>query len=110
MRAWQMIICETPHFASHFCLFSATFGWFLPYFPVFLTFLHALQPFICQFCPLAERFGKVAWQQSSLVGQNYGTWPPPNKKKFWQETIEFWQDYVASPTSKMTQIRLWPSP
>ena len=33
----------------HFCLFSATFGWFLPYFPVFLPFLPVFQPFIFQF-------------------------------------------------------------
>ena len=44
----------------HFCLFSATFGWFLPYFPVFLQFLTVLQPFTCNVCPLAEQFGRVA--------------------------------------------------
>ena len=47
-------------FFYHFYLFSATFGWFLPYFPVFHQFLTVLQPFPCNVCPLAEQFGRVA--------------------------------------------------
>ena len=76
------------------------FGWFLPYFPVFPPLLPVLQPFIFHFCPLAdslvEKLGTAAWQNTC----------PPGRKKFWQEAIEFWQDEVVGPPSKMTQIRL----
>ena len=105
-EAWKKIICKTSHFATFsviFCLVSATFGWFLPYFPVFPPLLPVLQPFIFHFCPLAGQLGRKAWY-SSLAEHM----APPGRKKFWQEGIEFWQDEVVGPPSKMTQIRLCP--
>ena len=83
LKAWQMIIYKTPHFANfsvifvcclpllvsfcnifmffyHFCLFSDTFGWFLQYFHVFLSFLPVCQAFTCNICLLTEQFGRTA--------------------------------------------------
>ena len=40
---------------------------------------------------MVEKLGTAAWQN---------TWPPPGRKKFWQEGIEFWQDEVVGPPLK----------
>ena len=40
--------------------------------------------------------------------QNRHTWPP-DRKKCWQEGIEFWQDGMVGPPLKMTQLRLCPA-
>ena len=90
MRDWQKIICKTPHF----CLFSATFGWFLPYVPVFLPFFTILQP------------GRTVWQSNFAQQNGIGKLGPPDRKKCWQERIEFWQDRMVGPPLKMTQLRL----
>ena len=42
-----------------------------------------------------------------MAEQNQRTWPP-DRKKFWQGGIEFWQDGMVGPPLKMTQLRLWP--
>ena len=42
-----------------------------------------------------------------MAEQNQRTWPPPDRKKFWQEGLEFWQDRLVGPPLKMTQVRLW---
>ena len=39
---------------------------------------------------MAGQIGTAAWQN---------TWPP-DRKKFWQEGIEFWQDEVVGPPLK----------
>ena len=96
-KSWQIFY--------NFYIFSAIFGCFLPHIPVFPPFLLVFQPFICHFCQFAEQFGRVAWH-SSLAEQNLGTWPPPYRRNFWQERIEFWQDRVVGPPLKMTQLRL----
>ena len=88
-EAWQKINCKTPHIASLSVLFSATFDWFLPHFPGFLSFLIVFKSFVCHFCPywqnsLAEELRTVAWQ----------------------ERIEFWQDGMVGPPLKMTQLRI----
>ena len=69
----------------HFCLFSATFGLFLPYFPVFLQFLNVLQPFTCNICPLAEQFGRVA-QHGRTESANLA---PPDRKNFGRKGLNF---------------------
>ena len=51
------------------------------------------------------------WQNTlaewlSMAEQNRQTWPPPDRKKFWQEGLEFWQDRMVGPPLKMTQLRL----
>ena len=56
---------------------SDTFGWILPYFPVFPPLLPVFQPFIFHFCPLAGQLGRKAWY-SSLAEHM----APPGRKKF----------------------------
>ena len=65
---------------------SATFGWFLPYFPVFPPLLPVLQPFIFHFCPLAGQLGRKAWY-SSLAEHM----APP-----WQEEILAGRDWILA--------------
>ena len=50
---------------------------------------------------LAEKLSTVTWQDriEELA-------PPPDRKKWWQERIEFWQDGMVGPPLKMTQLRL----
>ena len=50
-------------------------------------------------CPLAEQFGRTAWQKSFVqqLGRTHG---PHGRKKFWQEGIECWQDEVVGPPLK----------
>ena len=83
-EAWQKTTCKTSTFCQffcHICLFSATSDCSLPYFPVFHPFLPVFQQFMCHFFPWAELFCRIAWQ-SSLAGQNWGTWPPLLGKNF----------------------------
>ena len=108
MRAWQMIICKTPHFAS----FPVIFVCFLPlldgfcnilmfFFHFCLFFSHSPAIFAYWQDSLAEKLSTVTWQDriEELA-------PPPDRKKWWQERIEFWQDGMVGPPLKMTQLRL----
>ena len=67
--------------------------------PIFACFSAIYIPI----CPLAEQFGRIAWQ-NSLVLQFGRTHGPPGTKKFWQEGIEFWQDEVWPLRDMMTAM------
>ena len=64
--------CHISLFFLHFCLFCSH-----------LSFISAHWQ-----DSLVEKLGTAAW---------LNTWPPPGRKKFWQEDIEFWQDEVVGP-------------
>ena len=73
-------------FFFHFCLF----------------FSHSPAIFAYWQDSLAEKLSTVTWQDriEELA-------PLPDRKKWWQERIEFWQDGMVGPPLKMTQLRLW---
>merc|ERR1712155_471465 len=79
----------------HFWLVSTIFSSFSSIFECFAA-IHL------QCLPI----GRTVWQ-SRLAWQNrIGELGPPDRKKFWQEGIEFWQDGMVGPPLKMTQLRL----
>merc|ERR1712218_300011 len=106
-EAWLKIISNTEHFES----FSVIFVCFLPLLVGFCNTFQFFSRFCLFFSNLSSHLSisRTVWQDR-LAGQLgtaawQNTWPP-GRKKFWQEGIEFWQDEVVGPPSKMTQIRL----
>ena len=82
----------------HFWLLSATYSSFSSIFALFSAIYLAFLP-ICRTVwksSLAQQFGRTELQNLA----------PPDRKIFWQERIEFWQDRVVGPPLKMTQLRL----